>query len=63
MRGAIGAKALMDGVIVAVVHEEFMRMGVEYVRGFMGDKLVLVDVRGMFDGKEANDVRTYYKTL
>ena len=26
MRRAIGAKALMDGVIVAVAHEEFRRM-------------------------------------
>ena len=27
MRGAIGAKALMDGMIVAVVHDEFRGMG------------------------------------
>ncbi len=33
MRGAIGAKALMDGVIVAVAHEEFRRMGMENVGG------------------------------
>jgi len=33
MRRAIGAKALMNGVIVAVAHEEFRQMVVEDVRG------------------------------
>ena len=35
MRGAIGANALMDGGIVAVVHDEFRGMGFEDLRGFM----------------------------
>ena len=33
MQSAIGAKALVDGVIVAVVHDEFRGMG---LRGFVG---------------------------
>jgi len=32
MQGAIGANALMDGVIVAVVHDKFRGMG---LRGFV----------------------------
>ena len=53
----------MDGVIVAVAHEEFRRMGVEDVRGFMGDKPVLVDVRGMIDAREAEGKGFCYETL
>jgi UDP-N-acetyl-D-mannosaminuronate dehydrogenase len=53
----------MDGVIVAVAHEEFRRMGMEDVRGFMGDKPVLVDVRGMFDAREAEGKGFCYRTL
>ena len=45
-----GAKALMDGVIVAVVHDEFRGMGVSGVGMFLGDGVVVVvDVRGMID--------------
>ena len=35
MRRAIGAKALMDGVIVAVVHDKFWGMGLSGVREFL----------------------------
>ena len=40
MRGVIGAKALMEGVIVAVVHEEFRGMGLSGVSGFMAEWVV-----------------------
>ena len=46
MRGAIGAKALMDGMIVAVVHDEFRGMGLSGVSGFLGAGAVVVGVRG-----------------
>ncbi len=41
----------MDGVILAVSHEEFKEMGLSKITGFMGDKPVLVDVKRVF-GKE-----------
>ena len=43
----------MDGVIVAGVHDEFRGMGLSGVRGFVGEGVVVVDVRGMIEGKEA----------
>ncbi len=58
------SEELMGGAIVAVVHEEFKkRMGVEDVSGFMGDKPVLVDVRGMIDATIAEEVRVLYRDL
>jgi len=51
MRGAIGAKALMDGVIVAVAHEEFRGMGLSGVLEFLDEGAVVVDVREMFEGE------------
>ena len=56
-------KIKMDCVIVAVAHDEFKRMGLEDIGKFMNDKPVLIDVRGMFDGKEAISKGFYYKTL
>lgn len=53
----------MDGVIVAVAHKEFRWMGVADVIGFMGDKPVLIDVRGMFDTEEAGGKGFWYRRL
>jgi len=39
----------MDGVIVAVAHDEFRKMKLEDVKKFMNDKPIIVDVRGIFD--------------
>ncbi|CAD6490169.1 MAG: hypothetical protein KFBDDELM_00047 [Candidatus Argoarchaeum ethanivorans] len=36
----------MDGVIVTVVHDEFLEMGLSGVSGFLGAGAVVVDVRG-----------------
>ena len=44
MRGAIGAKALMDGVVVAVVHDEFRVMGLSGVLEFLDEGAVVVGV-------------------
>ena len=44
----------MDGVILAVAHEEFRKRGICEVRRYMGDKPVLVDVRGIFREDEHN---------
>ena len=51
----------MDGVIVAVAHDEFKKMGFKDIGKFMNDKPVLIDVRGMFDGEEAKRKGFYYR--
>jgi UDPglucose 6-dehydrogenase/UDP-N-acetyl-D-galactosamine dehydrogenase len=56
-------KIKMDGVIVAVAHDEFKMMKLENVKKFTNDKPVIVDVRGMFNGEEAKRKGFYYKTL
>ncbi len=43
----------MDGVIVAVAHDEFKMMKLENVKKFMNDKPIIVDVRGMFKEEDA----------
>ena len=53
----------MDGVIVAVAHDEFREMGLSGVTGFLGAGGVVVDVRGMFDAGEVKKQRLYYETL
>ena len=67
----IGVKALdnldvkikMDGVIVAVAHDEFKKMGLEDIGKFMNNKPIIVDVRGIFDGEEAKRKGFYYRGL
>jgi len=43
-----------DCVIAAVAHEAFKGITLDKIKEFMNDKPVLVDVRGIFDGEEAN---------
>jgi UDP-N-acetyl-D-mannosaminuronate dehydrogenase len=40
--------------IVVVAHDKFKKMKLENMKKFMKDKGVLIDVRGIFDGEEAN---------
>jgi UDP-N-acetyl-D-mannosaminuronate dehydrogenase len=49
----LNVKLKMDGVIVAVAHDEFKKMGLEDIGKFMNNKPIIVDVRGMFDGEAA----------
>ena len=63
MQGASGAKALMDGVIAAVAHDEFRGMGLSGVRRFVDEGAVLVDVGGMFDAGEVKRKGFYYRRL
>ncbi|HJH27134.1 MAG TPA: nucleotide sugar dehydrogenase, partial [Methanophagales archaeon] len=49
---SLNVKIKMDGVIVAVAHDEFKKMGFEDIGKFMNAKPIIVDVRGMFDGEE-----------
>ena len=56
-------KCKMDGVIVAVAHDEFKKMGFENVKKFMNNAPVLIDVREMFNGEKANRKGFYYRGL
>jgi len=53
----------MDGVILAVAHEEFGKAGISEVRGYMRNKPVLVDVRGRFGGEKGDSDGYYYRKL
>ncbi|HJH27259.1 MAG TPA: nucleotide sugar dehydrogenase [Methanophagales archaeon] len=65
----LGVKALdnldveVDGVIVAVAHDEFKKMKLDDVKKFMNDKQVLIDIRGMFDEDETKEKGFYYRCL
>jgi UDPglucose 6-dehydrogenase/UDP-N-acetyl-D-galactosamine dehydrogenase len=59
----LDVKLKMDGVIVAVGHEEFKKMKLEDVKKFMNDAPVLIDVRGRFNEEKAKNKGFYYKTL
>jgi UDPglucose 6-dehydrogenase/UDP-N-acetyl-D-galactosamine dehydrogenase len=56
-------KIKMDGVIVAVAHDEFRKMKLEDIGEFMNAKPIIVDVRGIFDGEEAKRKGFYYRRL
>ena len=53
----------MDGVIVAVAHDEFRGMGLSGVSGVLGEEAVMVDVRGMIDAGVVEGKGFYYKRL
>ena len=59
----LDVKIKMDGVIVAVAHDEFKKMGLEDIGKFMNAKPVLIDVRGMFDEEAAKGKGFYYRGL
>ena len=63
VRAIEGVDAEMDGVVVAVAHDEFLGMGLSGVSGFLGAGAVVVDVRGMFDGDEVEGKGFYYKRI
>jgi UDPglucose 6-dehydrogenase/UDP-N-acetyl-D-galactosamine dehydrogenase len=64
-----GVKALpgldlkMDAVIIAVGHRKFRDMGVSEIRGLMNDHPVLVDVKGIVDRGEADEMGIRYGKL
>jgi UDPglucose 6-dehydrogenase/UDP-N-acetyl-D-galactosamine dehydrogenase len=59
----LDVKIKMDGVIVAVAHDEFKKMKLEDVSKFMNNKPIIVDVRGIFDEEEAKRKGFYYRGL
>jgi UDPglucose 6-dehydrogenase/UDP-N-acetyl-D-galactosamine dehydrogenase len=59
----LDVKLKMDGVIVAVAHDEFKKIKLEDLTRMTNDKPVLIDVKGMFDGEEAKRKGFYYGRL
>ena len=59
----LNVKLKMDGVSVAVAHDEFKKMKLENVKKFMNNKPIIVDVRGIFNGEEAKRKGFYYRGL
>ena len=63
VKALTGVDVEMDGVIVAVVHDEFLAMGLSGVVGFLGAGGVVVDVRGAFDAGDTEKMNFYYSGL
>ena len=59
----LDVKLKMDGVIVAVAHDEFKKMEFEDIGKFMNDAPVLIDARGTFNEEKANNKGFYYRGL
>ena len=53
----------VDCVIFTVAHEPFKRMGLDSIKNFSKDAPILIDIRGIFNRKEAEEKGFYYKTL
>ena len=66
-----GIKALLtlegisgiDCIILTVEHDAYKRMTLAELRQVMGDRPILIDVRGLFNETEAMEQGFYYKTL
>jgi len=63
VRSYRGSDEKMDDVIMTVLHNEFKEIGKEDLERFMDERAVLVDVRGMFAGKEVEGMGFCYKRL
>jgi UDP-N-acetyl-D-mannosaminuronate dehydrogenase len=59
----LDVKLKMDGVIVAVAHDEFKKIKLKDMKELMNNAPVLIDVRGMFNGEKANRKGFYYRGL
>ena len=54
----------MDAVIFAVLHEKFKDVTLRMLkRIYKDDKLVLIDIKGMFNKKEAESLNYLYWRL
>jgi len=58
-----GLKDGMDAVVVAVAHREFKDLSLEEIAGSMGEGPVVVDVRGMYEGSQAEELGIRYVRL
>ena len=58
-----GLKDGMDAVVVAVAHDQFRGISLEEIAGSMGERPVVVDVRGMYDGSRVGELGIRYVRL
>ena len=58
-----GLKDGMDAVVVVVAHDEFRGISLEEIAGSMGEGPVVVDVRGMYEGSQAEEMGVRYVRL
>ena len=52
-----------DCVIITVAHDEFKKMTLDSIKKFMNEKPVLIDVRGCFDRRTAEEMGFIYRCL
>jgi UDP-N-acetyl-D-galactosamine dehydrogenase len=52
-----------DCIIITVAHDEFKKINLEFFKSIMNPKPILIDVRGMYNYKDAIAKGFYYKTL
>ena len=58
-----GLKNGMDAVVVAAAHDQFRGISLEEIAGSMGERPVVVDVRGMYEGSRAGEIGIRYVRL
>ena len=63
MKALPGLDLKMDAVIMAVGHRQFRDMGVSEIRGLINDHPVLVDVKGIVEQGEAEEMGIRYGIL
>jgi len=51
----------LDVVIVAVAHAEFRKLGVDWIRGIIRPRGIVVDVKGIFSPADFQDGFTYWR--
>lgn len=53
----------VDCIILATAHDSFKKMRLDYLKRVMANDPMLIDVRGVFDPREANESGIYYRCL
>ena len=53
----------IDCLVLTVIHNVFRNLTLEKLKDIMNSKPILIDVRGLFDKKEAMERGFYYRTL
>jgi UDP-N-acetyl-D-galactosamine dehydrogenase len=53
----------VDCIILAAAHDSFRKLSLDYLKRLMANDPILIDVRGVFDPDEANELGIYYCCL
>jgi len=60
---AISTNCFVDAVILAVAHDAFQEITLDKLKTIMNARPILIDVREMFDARQAKERGFYYQTL